>query len=521
MMTMKCWSLVALLTLTALPLASAPAHACSQLGNWEMSLAGSYETGKQRYSGRTADYEIRNCKKSAGQYIVFTTAPQYTDLNMKGISAPEGELPADSCYIDQSPFNVSRPTDIGAAQLYREQVKLLSSCLEMEVSDLRGQIDADVQLNCEVSAIDRMTVKARGPRCVFKIYEDSDFKVKFRLADQCLKKNFLKEQGDIKPMDAKTQIGVYQSTDLSPGNPDYGIIGFLTARVSLQPDSKLMPVSGYFGRDTSNWPMQFGAQVSLGRLGITKAQATIRKTGSYFMRVPFLVNNNCGETCADGICSSPCSFYAPIAAHFTLSKSGDGETSFHPVDWWYQGAVVPGHFLGEMSLGRNIQNDELNTGDRYRITAEFSSPAMTYRVLMDQAKQMLIKLSTGMIPAAGAGTGALDGFSALGGLVPASEIPDFGDLSSGNVDTSAMIGILERLIGADDSWPPYYSKIVNGDQSDGANKVYMTLQLEYRIAALTPGGGVAIDSMVLRRKSKVFGDGEWPLKAQPQIKCPQ
>lgn len=496
------------------------AVACVRTPDSDIAIVGSYQAGTQSTRGRSTEFNLPGCKPFNGQFLVLVNAPIYTDPQFKSISSPEGELPEERCYIDKSPFTVSRPQDVHIDEFYQLQTKMLNSCLEAEVTDVRGEIDTTSQINCEINKVAPNKVIARGPRCAFKIFEASEFKVNYRLNPLCLKKSFLQETGELRPMDIKASLGIYKTTDLTPGSPDYDILTLTTARITLQPDRKLIPVSTYGGTVGSEWPMQYGAQVEMGKITLNKTPR-LHSTPYVFLRTPFLVNNNCPEKCNDGLCASPCEFYAPVAARMSLKKKAFNETNFHGIDYWYQGSIVPPKYVGELALGRAINESEINVGDRYLLTAEFSSPALTYQTIVNEARQLLIKLIPVSIPTRGVGRpGGLQGLEGLG----ANIVPNLGDLPVlGNIvdgtSLEPLLASLNAYVAGDDSWPPYYSHVINGDESDNANHVFQTLKIGFRVANISPYGMIALDHLVYMKDSKIFGSYEKPVTIPPQIKC--
>ena len=498
------------------------AFSCVRLPDSELSIAGSYSSGQQVSHATIDDYNFGSCKKFAGQYIVLVSSPTYTDPLFKSLSNPEGELAEDKCYIDQSPFNVSKTEDVGIENFYRSETSFLNTCLEAEVTDTRGEIDAQNQINCEVTQVSANRVIAKGPRCAFKIYENSSFSVHYRMNPACLNLSYLKEKGDIRPMDAKASLAIYKTPDLTPGNPNYEIIGMINGRITLQPDNDLLPVAKYAGTVGSEWPMQYGAQVEFGKVTLSRT-LRLHNTPYVFLKTPFLVNNNCAEVCKNGFCTSPCDFFAPVAARMTLKKKNAGETTFHAIDYWYQGNLVPSRFLGELSFGRNLPDEKINVGDMYLLVAEFSNPALTYKTILDEAKQLLIKLTSINIPTGGAGSpGGLQDLGTLEGtnIVPINPgLVGLGDIREEQFNTANFLTVLNSMVGTDESWPPYYTSIVNGDQKDNPNRIFLTLKVGFRIASISPSGPVSVDLVQYSKDSKIFGSYQKPVTIPPQVKC--
>jgi hypothetical protein len=497
-------------------------QACVRVSDSDLSIAGSYQSGQQVYHGKIANYTFGNCKKYADQYFVLVSAPTYTDPLFKSISSPEGELPEEKCAIDHSPFNVSKPSEIGIENFYQSQTSFINTCLEAEVTDTRGEIDTEKQINCEIIQVSANTVVAKGPRCAFKIHDNSNFNVHYRMNPSCLNLNFLKEKGNIRPMDSKASLAIYKTADLIPGSPNYDILSIVNARITLQPDKDLLPVSQYSGTPGSNWPMQYGAQIEFGKILLSRT-LRLHNTPYVYLKTPFLVNNNCPEVCKNGFCTSACDFYAPVAARMTLKKKTAEESAFHAIDFWYQGNLVPSRFLGELSFGRPLPDEPINVGDKFLLIAEFSNPALTYKTIIDEAKQLLIKLSPINIPTGSAGRpGGLDGLGILEGtnIIPENAgLPVLGNIKEEQNKTDVFLNVLNSLVGNDESWPPYYTSVINGELSDNANRIYLTLKVGFRVASISSSGAVSVDLIQYSKESKIFGSNTTNVTIPPQIKC--
>jgi hypothetical protein len=488
----------------------------------DLSIIGSYQSGKQAYRGSTFNYMYGSCKRYAGQYIILAAGPTYTDPLFKSITSPDGDLPEEKCSIDNSPFSVSKPEEIGIENFFRSQTSFLNSCLEAEVTDYRGEIDTQAQINCEITQVSNNSVIARGPRCAFKIYENSSFLVHYRLNPSCLNLNYLKEKGDIRPMDSKATILVNKVDDLTPGNPNYDTLSTINARITLQPDKTLIPVSQYSGTVGSEWPMQYGTQVEFGKIALLRT-LRLHAAPYVFLKTPFLVNNNCPEVCKNGFCTSPCDFYAPVAARMILKKKAAGESTFRTIDYWYQGNLVPSRFLGELTFGRTLTDQKIQVGDMYLIVAEFSNPALTYKTIQDEAKQLLIKLKPVSISTASAGNPkGLEGLGVLEGsnIVPVNPgLMGLGPLRDQQFDTDSFLGMLNSMVNMEESWPPFYTSVINGDLTDNPNKIFQTLKVGFTVTSVSSSGAVALGNIQYSKDSKIFGNYRKPVIAPPQIKC--
>ncbi len=513
---------LALILLNLLPGSSS--WACVRIPDGNMSIAGSYKDGRQAYHGNQTDYVFASCNKFVGEYIVLVSAPVYTRPEItKSFAFPDGEFPEEMCSIEHSPFNVSNPADVGIVNFYHAEASLLNTCLEAEVTDARGEIDALSQINCEISQVAKNKVIARGPKCVFKIYENSVFTVHYKMNSDCLNLSFLKQRGDIRPMDVKASLEIYKVPDLTPEHSAiYDKIGVISGRVSLQPDNDLIPVAKYAGTPGTAWPMQYGAQIELGKALLSR---TLRVNAEPLvaLKTSFFVNNNCAEVCKNGLCTSPCDFAAPVSAHLTFKKKAVGRDLFKALTYWYQGISVPARFLGELSFMHAIPDQDINVGDEYQLLAEFSNPTLSYRTILNEAKQLLIRLTSMLIPTGGAGH--KDGLKGLGDLEGTNIVPQnpgllgLGDLHEGQTQTNSFLYFLNSMVSTDQSWPPYYGSIINGELSDSPSRVFLTLKVGFRVASVAPSGAIVLEKIVYSKESKIFGSYQDKPLTPPEIKC--
>jgi hypothetical protein len=207
----------------------------------------------------------------------------------------------------------------------------------------------------------------------------------------------------------------------------------------------------------------------------------------------------------------------------TLKKKTAEESAFHAIDFWYQGNLVPSRFLGELSFGRPLPDEPINVGDKFLLIAEFSNPALTYKTIIDEAKQLLIKLSPINIPTGSAGRpGGLDGLGILEGtnIIPENAgLPVLGNIKEEQNKTDVFLNVLNSLVGNDESWPPYYTSVINGELSDNANRIYLTLKVGFRVASISSSGAVSVDLIQYSKESKIFGSNTTNVTIPPQIKC--
>jgi hypothetical protein len=85
--------------------------------------------------------------------------------------------------------------------------------------------------------------------------------------------------------------------------------------------------------------------------------------------------------------------------------------------------------------------------------------------------------------------------------------------------TDAFLYVLNSLVGSDDSWPPYYTSVINGELTDNPNRVFQKLKVGFRVASLSTSGPIAIDHLQYSKESKIFGSYQNNITIPPSIKC--
>ncbi|MBI2522633.1 MAG: hypothetical protein HYV97_19590 [Bdellovibrio sp.] len=494
--------------------------ACTAIPNTLINLISSYESERQEYVGKKQEFEFGNCLHHIDEYFIITSGPVFTDMNFRAISSPEGVLPQDKCYLDNSPFAVKSPLEAGFDKMYSDQAKLMKKCLEFEITDENG-LNWDKQADCQLTRMSAKKAQGKGSHCSFKISKESRFVLKYRLNPHCTLKSFMDENDEIYPMDINGLVSVYRAVDMTPGNPDYALLGFINTKISIQPDSKLQQVSTYFGSETARWSTEYGAKIALGQVAMTTKRGD--STSNYAIKIPFVVDNNCSKVCVEKTCTSPCYYNVPAVAAISLKKKDPATDKYRFIDWWYQGNIAPAGFLGLMSFGRDIKLDEPKVGDRYLVHAEFSEPSLAYRMLKDRASQIVLDTRRRLSISTTSGATTLRELDSLtGNMVPAADFEGLPPVSDENSlrGVQSTLTQLENLIGVNETWPPYYRKVCNNDGvCDSAHGTFQIIEIEFTIAGISSSGKVTYKDMAMSRKSKIFGDEQRAIKTWPTIKC--
>ncbi|MBF0361613.1 MAG: hypothetical protein HQK49_11410 [Oligoflexia bacterium] len=500
-------------------------------------------------TGSSDSFDVGDCNKSNGKFIVLQMSPVYTDMVFSELGSAYGEINQDGCYIENSPFKFKDLNDSGFADFFKKQRKLITTCMQTTVTDSSGDIKfPEQQFDCSVKKISRNQVLMRGGNCYVKVGRDSTFKYKIDVNPDCTKREFLK-QNEISPMDIKVLYNVFISSNASGHDVNMQYLGVIDGRVALLAGKELLPIASYMGTGFPNWPIVAGAQVDLAEVSIVSKDSNTsnnNNTGNnntsnnnnkmarqgYVLKMPFVVSNTSFQACKDGICTSPSYFKFPAVAEVTLKKR-ISDQQYKVVDKWYQGVILNPGFLGVVNLERRIPFDLITIGDVYILEAKFSDIAMSYQLYKDGMKQMLIALesysATGSVD-----IGEIGELGQLGTIGDFShDLPDLPDIIIGGTNEmnaemiKKMLESLRLLLDLSNSWPPYYSKICEtSGKCVAANKEFNRIKIKFIVEGFfedrEKGLFVAkMGNLKKRQDSELFGSYEKSFTKEewPRIQC--
>ena len=500
---------------------SKTAFGCGKISEGAINFIVNYQYNQVQITGNNL-FEFKNCQNFGEEIFVVTTQPVFTNLAFNALTSATTQFPEDKCRIVNSPFLVSNPQQTKQDLFFQDNAFMLNKCLGFEITDEKTPLDYIDRESCQATKITDNKYRASGPKCFFAIKKTSAFKVTYFMQPKCQQRDFFIAHEDAYPTDINASLGFYRLDDFIPGNPEYNLLGSINAKVSFQPGSDILPVSKYFGSKTALWPTIAGADVDFGAISLRKD--TFSEIPSFFIRLPLLVNNNCPATCQNNICASPCNFYTPIVAQISIKKKRPHDRNYRVLDSWYQGNIVPGRFLGRLDFGRDVNYHKLETNDQIMVTAKFSSPSISYRILQDKAKQLMVKLRTWAISSSGVGSRALRGLSGeLRTLGIEAELPNIGGSSGINTPgaekLNQVLQILENIVGTSETWPPYYTKVCVAQTCAKAKHNFLTINMLFTIEQISSSGKITIGNIKIIRKSKAFGDAVKENVTLPTIKC--
>jgi len=502
-------------------------QACSPIQNNDFELVSSYQFEKQSKSGGT-DVLISGCRDNKDKFFIVNTKATYTNLKYIRISTDSGEVIKDGCYIKNTPFEYSKPADFNFNEIFKMQNDIIHDCLQVTVKDERGIIDivkdndvknTENKEKCIYENINESTVNVWGSHCVFKIAESSRFKVNYSITPACTRKEFLKAKFPNAPGDYHAEVSFNMADDLTPGTTNFELLGKSYGRLSILPDSSIMPVSTYFGSETARWPLIYSSDVSFGQVSMRKTFNPKLQKDYFDLRLPFVVNNNCEKMCSDGMCSSPCDFKTPIVASITLKKRKANESIFKFIDWWYQGNIVPGNYLGMLSLARSVYSTTAEINDEFYVKAEFSSPSISYMQLNKLAKRASMRISKLKINKGSVGKVGLGTLGDLTGqILPINTLPEL-SLGDGTKSFDTILSMLRRVLGTNKNWPPYYDKVCKYGHCVKSKEKFITLELKFKVARVSPSGRVLIREIVSKKSSPIFGSSVNSVTELPRVRC--
>ena len=489
-----------------------------------VDIIASYEHDQQFIDSNLKKFTLGSCDKFDGHFLVISHSPILTNLSFLPISYPNGDLPDNLCEIQNGPFKIKSLEETNFRSFFKDQAQILKECLQVEVKDSRGEIDyPQEQDECLISRKDTSTVVIKGPKCILKIRSKSKFDLKFSLDPLCTKKDFVASTSFLYPMDIKGLIDVKMAQNLTPGGADYEVLSNIDTRISFLPDQTLMPVSNYFGKSDSKWPTTYGAHVEIGKISLNKPRRPGKQ--NYTIRVPLLINNNCPQTCNQEICSSPCNFHAPVTAYMILRKKR-ASGRYGAVAWWYQGNFVPSKFLGQISLANVVSHDTLNIGDQFVLEAKFSAPAISYKILRDQANQAIIKINNIQINGVGGTSGMkyLPRIEALSNKLQLPRMitmPSIKEMASADISESFdfISKYLNKMTKRGKNWPPYYATVCHDEVCAKSKKTYLTYKVGFTVKGFRRKTNAVLENVIVQKRSLVFGSYTKRMNSWPTIKC--
>lgn len=294
---------------------SGNAYACSATERSNALLYASYDRGALSDVGSSNTFKVQGCGHSIlGKYFLATIGADIIGLDYSRSTSYNGYFGDDACKIVNSPFG-ENPTYKKRLSYYQEQVKLVQKCVVAEVQDLseRPIIFPASQKGCKITRINDKTALAEGGYCYFRFNPGGGFKVTYRIKDECADSDYLKKH-KLTPRDIMAYAGFFISGSASGDSLDLDQIGSKDIRLSLEPSSKIMPLSVDMGVNEPRWPTIAALDLHLGDVKITQ------NSTSTMFRTSLLINNQCKAKCSDDICASACDRLVPVGAEMNLYK---------------------------------------------------------------------------------------------------------------------------------------------------------------------------------------------------------
>jgi hypothetical protein len=484
----------------------------------------SYKDGTNvSYGAKGNRLEVGGCPATArGQYIMLAMGPDIINLSYQKGNSFTGHFLDDKCVLKDHQLDPSRIVPYQKKlDLYKKQTKLLNTCIEYEVTDKsrRGIHLPPSQPGCTVTKTGPNKAVGQGGYCFFRIQPDSEFEVHYNVRKECADAAFLKSE-KLDPMDVNFGIHVYKAGDATGHSTDLTHIDLLDARMTIQPDEKMMPLSTNFGHLAPRWPTTWAPDVHVGHIKIQAGDFPTLDMG-------LLVDNQCPQKCVDGLCSGPCDYNSAIGTSIQLQGIEDPA---NPVLYgmWYQAGVAPAQWQGMISGEyQYIGMQPFEVGKRYRLRYNFAYPDTFYRIAKDGFKQFLIRMIH--IRAAEVGVSSLPplneliGIEALYKKMPGVQpLPSLRysarDMYTDFGESLATLASYLSFVG----WPPYYENLCDptlqncGSPFEGTGTT--EIDVEFTVAKLSEPNYKLKDIKITRR-SPILPDYEITGAKLPSVQC--
>ena len=506
-----------------LPLFTVSAWACQVQRIGAVNLAISHTTestvyyNEERTIPNLPQFRASNCSQAAmnGQFLMVALGPEVVDYEdtVKGVNFNK-DFGYKRCEMTGHPFVRANDHEV-RKEKFNQDWKLIQSCLEVTVEDEGNQPLQlpPTQPGCEMQRLSTHKMSFNGGFCFVKPHFASSYLLKLQIKKEC--QNLETFTGlELNNLDLFGAINLYLAGDASGNSGSLKALSNLPIRLSVNPQSTLIPASDDYGIEyptfPENWSMpdiHFG-KVSVNPLG----------NGMLQLETQLLVNNNCPKVCKDKICQSSCDYAQPVVAENSLYEKT--QKGLELITTWYDGGIAPARFQGFIKgIGFEVAESLIEDGKTYVIESNMYDPKYDYERFkkriqsrLNTIEQQLGRISNSSIPAIQEiprihVTRDLPGISTIPGLV-----------FERSLDTVDRAVDQLRSYLSFKLWPPYYSKVCNGANCEVIKDPMLTLKAEFKVLARTQEK-LDLSMISIKRDSYIVPKYEMNNLHQLEIKC--
>ncbi len=396
---------------------------------------------------------IDQCRTSAGKYLMFSKGvflpgivSDVADISFDGVLQPE------TCRIENPLFSQDMKID-QRKSLVAENHKFLSQCTFIDVAEMNGRqlVYENQQKSCKVTEIAKGIIRLEGDYCFLSINPNYLLSVQMGIKPECANPEKLKSLG-ITLRDIEASMNTYVTGDATGLSTDVDPIGSSRYRFSLQPHSKMTPLSEDLSEDDPRFPSTYSVEVNMGNLTITQVSEQ-----RLALDLSLSVEQVTKKVCYDGLCTAPAEYGVPVVADveiYDVTKSGT--RTF--VDEWMVGGVVVGGWKGLFRTQQHFIDEHVFIpGKRYEMVVTMYDPYEDFQVYLKRAEQFLIDLrsANGV-----AGLDQIEPLSPLGQLIGLPYMSGLPGINSSDIngDMERVLRFFKKL-GSDRQWPVFYSQL--------------------------------------------------------------
>jgi hypothetical protein len=467
-------------------------------------------------------FRANNCGPlaSKNKFLMISFGPQNQELSDRIRSYDIANQTRDSgCKIINAPFKDE--SDYSSRRLYlAEKWKAIKSCYRIVVKDETGQPlkFPEKQPGCEYTFNFPNVFEFNGGYCFFSPTDSSSYHVSFRLKDECLNYEGLRNL-KITVADFQAALNFYSAGDPSGTSLDLTALKSFALRFHVAPNQELIQASDSFGLTSPQYPQNYYLpDTHLGKPEVTKT-----RSGKTIVRVPLWADNRCQEICSNGFCQGLCDYSQPLAGEINLREvSQKGKVIIESGMNWFQGGVILPRYQGEISgMAHELSDEGVEIGKTYRITMSFNDPKFDFQSYKKEYQHKIQRTTQGL-PSIGSST--IPTIPQLGSIGSTPSVPEILEISGINF-SARLNSVFEAQIDSFESffqfkyWPPHFNKICH-ERCHPIEDKYLVLSLDFRVNALDEEtGSYDIDVLRIGRTSNLLGGYERFSPLMPKISC--
>lgn len=455
--------------LLALSLFSTSTLACNVTGSKSISSVFDYHQDEgyfyNTFTGmpNKAKILVSNCKSSKRKYLQIThgVSESYIDNSVSEVISADTYFPKE-CTITNSPFK-NQQTAKERNIFFKQKKMVIDSCYEQTVtiiSDSPYELPKQQDL-CSFKKIGDNKFIYKGRACFLPIKNKTNFLLELTHKKSCLNLNYYRENKiDLQEIKSQIDFNVVNTNDGTGKN--LKTISRAVLNTTIPATKTLFNVTDNYGAKKPILPTTWSIP------NIHLANLKFKRMGHDLLSIttPLIVDNRCEKSCADGLCSSPCSYSSPVAGEFSLYsiRKVNGKSKKTFLTSWYNGGIAQQNWQGQIRGEKHFLDPRLldkNT-DPLRLEIVFRDPQLDYYIFKKQVSTLFPKIPS-LMSALSSGLEPLDSTEDLMQFITGFNFfgADMDRDSQFNLFSKAMSKF--QNIFKSPNWPDYYEDVCNSD----------------------------------------------------------